>query len=88
MLRLIEKYKKNKKIDTSSWDKLKELKNRLTWHIQKEKYQRQEEIKEELTTKLQLKQLSYVLKLENHIYIIMHMNMKGKIYYRGKLFSE
>jgi len=26
MLRLIEKYKKNKKIDTSSWDKLKELK--------------------------------------------------------------
>lgn len=26
MLRLIEKYKENKKIDTSSWDKLKELK--------------------------------------------------------------
>ena len=26
MLRLIEKYKDNKKIDTSSWDKLKELK--------------------------------------------------------------
>ena len=44
----------------------------------KEKYQRQEEIKEELTTKLQLKQLSYVLKLENHICIIMHMNMKEK----------
>tara|TARA_X000000368_G_C23017940_1_gene706624 strand:- start:163 stop:375 length:213 start_codon:yes stop_codon:yes gene_type:complete len=55
--------------------KIKIVKERK-WHILKEKFLRLEEIKEELIIKLALKQLKFVKKLENLIYIIMRMNMR------------
>jgi hypothetical protein len=55
--------------------KIKIVNNRK-WHILKEKFLKQEEIKEERITKQVLKQLKSVKKQANLIYTIMRTNMK------------
>jgi len=61
--------------------RIKKFKNKIVkerkWHILKEKFLKLEETKEELITKPVLKQLKFVKKLENLIYTIMLMSMRG-----------
>ena len=48
------------------------VKKETLWHIQKEKFLKQEEIKGGRTTKLRISKLRPALQLENHIYTTEH----------------